>query len=814
LSDKIDKSAQKTEKVTEKASENVIEKTEKDEIEVKIEKAEKVSKPDKVEEIEKVESILDLEGVGPITAGKLTDAGFDSVEALAVAPVREVADKANLESSVALKVIKAARQSMQFDFINAKLLWERRQGLLKLTTGSNNVNKLLGGGVETQAITEFVGEFGTGKCVSQDSLIATTSGPILASELSMLNSPFEIDSGKQVSHGKAIRKFITNVEEQVLIQASGGLHVTCSSQHRFFTLNTDAELEEIQAKDLTEKRWLAVVRRIPCVEEPYTLPTPSPDHGRQYVFPNRITADFAKVLGCLASEGYIQWREKSATISFSNTDPEFQTAYSDSFEKTFGVRPHAPPSHHKDFIVCSVQIAEWLIKLMPTLKGTGEGKTGKKLLPQQTMCLGPDETKALLRAYFDGDGWAKEDQPSIEIYSVHKPLLEQLRFLLLKLGMYSRIRKNGLTISGEYAYKFAQEVGSDRAANQSKFRNWKLDTRNTTGDIIPVFTHTFSRLAKLLGFNSDNPVWRSWVRNYLAQSNMAYPTRTTLTQLVQNLRKFTAQMKGSGFKVEPEALRIIDRIAALAEGDLAWERVLNVKVKKEPVEMVDYEVNPHHNYVVNGFVTHNSQICMKLSITAQLPSADGGLEGKVLFIDTEGTFAPQRIHQMATSMKLEPEKLLEGIYYSRAFNSDHQILIIDRAFKLCQEEKVKLLIVDSVLSHFRSEYIGRESLSERQQKLNSHLHKLTRIAQALNLAVVVTNQVQANPQAFFGDPTRPAGGHIMAHASTHRIMLRKAAGGLRAAKVIDSPFLPESETFFQITEKGIEDAQPKARRDD
>ena len=107
MSDKVDKSAQKTEKVTEKASETVIEKTEKGGVEVKIEKTEKTSKPDKVEEIEKIESILDLEGVGPITAGKLTDAGFDSVEALAVAPVREVADKANLESSVALKVIKA-----------------------------------------------------------------------------------------------------------------------------------------------------------------------------------------------------------------------------------------------------------------------------------------------------------------------------------------------------------------------------------------------------------------------------------------------------------------------------------------------------------------------------------------------------------------------------------------------------------------------------------------------------------------------------------------------------------------------------------
>ena len=216
---------------------------------------------------------------------------------------------------------------------------------------------------------------------------------------------------------------------------------------------------------------------------------------------------------------------------------------------------------------------------------------------------------------------------------------------------------------------------------------------------------------------------------------------------------------------------------------------------------------------VGEFGAGKSQICMKLSVMAQLPAKDGGLEGKVLFVDTEGTFAAQRVYQMAKAMQLDPEKILDGIIYSRVYNSDHQILTVDHAFKICQEEKIKLLVVDSILSHFRGEYIGRESLSERQQRLNSHLHKLLRIAQALNLAVVITNQVQANPQAFFGDPTRPAGGNILAHASTHRVMLKKASKGLRVAKIIDSPYLPESETYFQITEKGVEDAAPKSRDD-
>ena len=217
---------------------------------------------------------------------------------------------------------------------------------------------------------------------------------------------------------------------------------------------------------------------------------------------------------------------------------------------------------------------------------------------------------------------------------------------------------------------------------------------------------------------------------------------------------------------------------------------------------------------VGEFGAGKSQISMKLSIQAQLSPAEGGLDGKTLFIDTEGTFAAQRVFQIAQASGQDPDKVLDGIIYSRVYNSDHQILTVDHAFKICKEENVKLMVVDSILSHFRGEYIGRESLSERQQRLNSHLHKLLRIAQALNLAVVVTNQVQANPQAFFGDPMRPAGGNIMAHASTHRIMLKKASQGLRVAKVIDSPYLPESETYFQITEKGVEDAAPRNKRED
>jgi DNA repair protein RadA len=214
------------------------------------------------------------------------------------------------------------------------------------------------------------------------------------------------------------------------------------------------------------------------------------------------------------------------------------------------------------------------------------------------------------------------------------------------------------------------------------------------------------------------------------------------------------------------------------------------------------------------FGSGKSQICMMLSATCQLPKERGGLEGSALFIDTEGTFTPQRVYAMAKGLGLDPEGALKRIIYSRAYNSDHQMLLVDRCGEVVQKEGVRLLVVDSVVSHFRGEYLGREALAERQQKLNLHVHKLLRLAEAFNLAVVVTNQVMANPATYFGDPNRPAGGNILAHASTHRVYLRKCKANIRHASIIDSPSLPPNEepAAFMITAKGIEDVPEKEGR--
>ena len=202
-----------------------------------------------------------------------------------------------------------------------------------------------------------------------------------------------------------------------------------------------------------------------------------------------------------------------------------------------------------------------------------------------------------------------------------------------------------------------------------------------------------------------------------------------------------------------------------------------------------------------------TQICLTLCVMAQLPLEKGGLNGNVVYIDTEGTFMPERIFEIANALGLDPHETLGNIFLARAYNSSHQCLLTDHLFKFCPENDIKLVIVDSMIGHFRGEYIGRENLSERQQTLNSQLHKLLRLTEAFNLPVIVTNQVLANPAQFFGDPNKPAGGHVMAHACTHRVYLRRGSKGTRIAKVIDSPYLPENKTRFKITEKGIEDVQ-------
>jgi len=206
------------------------------------------------------------------------------------------------------------------------------------------------------------------------------------------------------------------------------------------------------------------------------------------------------------------------------------------------------------------------------------------------------------------------------------------------------------------------------------------------------------------------------------------------------------------------------------------------------------------------FGSSKTQIAHQLAVNVQLLKNKGGAEGMCIYVDTEGSFRPSRIRQMAKGHKLDEEEILKGIKVARAFSSDHQILLAEQIDKMIKEGmNVKLVIIDSLTSHFRSEFIGRGTLADRQQKLNKHMKTLSKLAFVHNVVVYVTNQVSADPAQFFGDPTKAIGGHIVGHNSTFRIYLRKSKKSSRLAKLIDAPNLPDAEAPFFVTEGGLKD---------
>jgi DNA repair protein RadA len=207
-----------------------------------------------------------------------------------------------------------------------------------------------------------------------------------------------------------------------------------------------------------------------------------------------------------------------------------------------------------------------------------------------------------------------------------------------------------------------------------------------------------------------------------------------------------------------------------------------------------------------AFGSGKTQLSLAFAVNCQLPVEQGGAGGKCVFIDTEGTFRPERVRQMAEGIGADPEKVLKNIMVARAFNSDHQILLLERVAEMVKEgEPIKMMIIDSLTAHFRAEYSGRGQLADRQQKLNRYMHELMKLSETHNLAVYVTNQVMANPAQLFGDPTTAIGGNIVGHASTYRLYLRRAKQGSRVAKLIDSPNLPDGEAVYFVTTHGIRD---------
>ncbi|GMI16510.1 hypothetical protein TrLO_g12874 [Triparma laevis f. longispina] len=266
---------------------------------------------------------------------------------------------------------------------------------------------------------------------------------------------------------------------------------------------------------------------------------------------------------------------------------------------------------------------------------------------------------------------------------------------------------------------------------------------------------------------------------------------------VMKLKDLCKALVPMDFKTAADALEDRKSIVQLTTGSIELDKLLEGGIETGSVTEAFGE-----------FRTGKTQLCHTLCVTCQMGVTDGGAEGKAIYIDTEGTFRPKRLQEIAERFGMDPEMALENVAYARAHNSEHQMELLKMAAAIMAQDRYALIVVDSATALFRTDYSGRGELSERQMMLGQFLRQLTRLAEEFGVAVFMTNQVTADPggMSFAKDSTKPIGGNIIAHAATTRLRLRKGRGENRICTIFDSPTLPEADAQFAVGSNGICDA--------
>ncbi len=818
-------------------------------------------------------SIEELPGVGPATAEKLREAGINDLMALAVASPMTLADIAEIGTNVAQKIIQAAREAVDVGgFETGDVILERRKSVAKLTTCSKALDELLGGGLETQAITEAFGEFGAGKCVTKNVMVLYYNdesphlepiGDVYAKYASSYGEePFEeghVVRGAPLkvvgipAHGLATtpvsalyREFAPQVYS---IKTSRGATFRVTGAHRFLTVTKNG-VQWVPAAKLSLGDPVAAPKRLPGGT-------------------SQLSEDDAYFLGLFVAEG------TANPLSLCNADVRIIEWVRWYVETRFGyaprIRPHGS-SPHVSNVFFRKQTADFLGPLAYTRVGT-------KRVPGDVLAAPENVVRSFLAGYLDGDGSVERN--TISATTKSPGLAADLAYLLARIGV--RATATTKIVKGT-AYHLVHIVGFDRDGLQIPMLTKSIPEIRTKNSAHGYPTRIPQYLARVyrnsLGGNRGRRRKAIGRRSNESETFYHVLTRSRYERMTMNdvtfcriaeeflagyerlrlalaLAERLESLAGEEFqqlvdilpfaysdlaldlRLSPAALhnhlwrglpkdaairgrvreallrRISERLKTLEEAfpqirnihSLAWDEVVSLEVGPYNDFVYDFVVPDGHAFVGGEVPTfmHNSQLGHQLAVNVTRPTEDGGLDGDTVWIDTENTFRPERITQMSEAQDLDPEKILKRVHVARAFNSHHQMLLVDKAHEITKDFPVRLIVSDSLTAHFRSEYIGRGTLAERQQMLNKHIHDLMRFGDVYNAVVYVTNQVHAKPDAFFGDPTRPVGGHIVGHSATFRIYLRKSKGGKRIARLIDSPNLPEAEAVFTVSEEGIRD---------
>ncbi|MDE1852946.1 MAG: DNA repair and recombination protein RadA [Thaumarchaeota archaeon] len=809
-----------------------------------------------------------LPGVGPATKTKLKDAGIETILDLATAGPMDIAEAVDIDVSKAVELNNKARKKLvemgrlEPDFINAADLLVKRKAIDRISTGSKNLDDLLGGGIETWAMTEFFGEFGSGKCVAGDTRVFYSNDSNIHFEpIASTYEKYKTLHGEKPFDGG----FIVPLREVNVVGMNSRL-TPASYLYR----------EKVSSiMSITTERGRTLRLGKPHMAMVFSgaglgwVPAGALKVGDKVATPKSIilpgntgiSNDDAFFLGFYVAEG------TKNPFSITNTDMKLIGWTRKYVRNRFGFDPTvSKPRGHAALVLLRNPVKELLGDLFGCDSYT-------KYVPDCVLNGNDEIIRHFLAGYFEGDGRVKDGD--IEVSSNSKTLIEGVSYLLSRLGVSSTFSIKRASTGPHYRLHIS---GFDRdKMSQIPFKSKKVPRVRTRNSKYGVPAGDFLRVAYRSAVSSSRwhikreGVLRKNGTLYEALTRSAYGKKAmseaqlgiairffkdvsgALNRNLEDLRHASLET-GPGFKKYalslsfpvnvlaeplglskhglnnyfnrgvPEArlgsfraastkeierrLHVLDNTVSTLEKamEFNWDTVTEVREEKYDDFVYDFEVPEGHAFVSGNLPTilHNSQICHTLCVMVQAPKGEGGLDAGAIYVDTEGTFRPERIAEIAEARDYDSEKVLSRITVARAYNSAHQELIVKDLGRIIEPNKVKLVILDSAVAHYRAEFLGRGTLSERQQRLNRFMHQLLRTAEIYNIAVVVTNQVQSAPDSFFGDPTRPTGGHVVAHTSTYRLYLRKAAKN-RIARMVDSPYHPERDAVFMLDSKGVDD---------
>ena len=771
--------------------------------------------------------LTDLPGIGPAVAAKLEGAGIFDLMGLAVMGPAELSDAAGVSPAVARKAIQAARGMLDLGFQTGVDFAKKRESVSYITTGSKNLNELLGGkGVESKAITEAFGAYGSGKCISKDTEVSYLNDTKMHIEtIEETYNKYNYGNEKRFEEGFVVPvstvKVFSFVDGKLKIVKSS--HLYKEKVKNLFVIKT----KRGRVLKITGKHKLLSFDNCPAWKDSCLL-----KKGDIIAYPKIIementekvyNEDDAYFLGLFVAEGTFN------PFSLSNTSEVLKDWVVSYIKNRFGYSPTVRTDNRREKPVYTILLRKDTRKIM---EGLDKCNSENKFIPENIFLSDKEIILSFLSGYFEGD--AEISKKDISATTKSKRLATQLTYLLLRVGISSTLSEK---IVDDKIFKIVRICGEDRKKlKKIKFKTKKFDCNIKNSSygypckIVSYIRELYKesiggnrgKQKKIIGKENRNMAYDHLTRNSFTKvinSNTFNEVKDIFTSQKELLKDILnkiencfsdeilrevysklpfafnslsdkmgikkSSMRNYNLRIIPENRKEILRKALVDElkkkinkielalnilngvEEFNWDIIKSVDVVDYYDYVYDFVVPEGHSFVGGNMPTmmHNTQLSLTLAVNAQLPFEKGGVNGKVVFIDTEGTFRPSRIKQIAEAMGANSEKVLKNIFVARAFNSDHQILLIEKVSEMIKNgEPIKLVIVDSLTAHFRAEFAGRGQLADRQQRLNKYLHNLMKIAEQHNLAVYVTNQVMSNPAQLFGDPTVAIGGNIVGHA--------------------------------------------------